>query len=287
MATHSSTIARKIPWMEEPGRLQAMGSQRGGHDGETSLHLKADSQCWDSLRHTAEWLSHTHTCVHSPQLPSHPGCHIHWAEFPVIPSRSLLVNHFKYSSVYMSIPNSLTAFPCLLCPWQPWYWRLPSQWDKCKDYSTPVFSVLPVWVFMGHIPVPLFLSWFLLVTFPWFSNSHWVLFNNLWVILRYFPSVQFSSDPQSCPTLCDPVDPSMLGFPVHHQLPEFTQTHVHWVGDAIKPSHPLSSLSPPAFNLSQHQNLFKWVSSLHQVAKVLESQLEHQSFQWTLRTDLL
>ena len=71
----------------------------------------------------------------------------------------------------------------------------------------------------------------------------------------------------SCPTLCDPMDCSMPGLPVHHQLPEFTPTHVHWVADAIQPAHPLSSPSPPAFHLSQHQGLFKWVSSLHQVAK--------------------
>jgi len=76
-------------------------------------------------------------------------------------------------------------------------------------------------------------------------------------------------------------------FPVHHQLLEFTQTHVHRVGDAIQPSHPLLSPSPPALNLSQHQSLFKWVSSLRQVAKVLAFQLQHQSLQWTLRTDLL
>ena len=80
---------------------------------------------------------------------------------------------------------------------------------------------------------------------------------------------------------------SMPDLPVHHQLPEFTQTHAHWVGDAIQPSHPLLSPSPPAPNLSQHQGLFKWVSSPHQVAKVLEFQLQHQSFQWTPRTDLL
>ena len=89
-------------------------------------------------------------------------------------------------------------------------------------------------------------------------------------------SVQFSA--QSSPTLFDPMDCSTPGFPVHHQLPEFTQTHVHPVGDAIQPSHPLSSPSPPAFNLSQHQGLFQWVSSLHQMAKVLEFQFQHQSF---------
>ena len=80
--------------------------------------------------------------------------------------------------------------------------------------------------------------------------------------------VQFSSVTQSCLTLCNPMNRSTPGLPVHHQLPESTQTHVHWVGDAIQPSHLLSSPSPPALNLSQHQGLFKWISSSHQVAKV-------------------
>ena len=101
------------------------------------------------------------------------------------------------------------------------------------------------------------------------------------------PSLQFSSVAQSCPTLFDPMNHSMPGLPVHHQLSEFTQIHVHRVSDAIQPSHPLSSPSPPALNLSQHQGLFKWVSSLDQVAKLLEFQLQHQSFQRTPGTDLL
>ena len=99
--------------------------------------------------------------------------------------------------------------------------------------------------------------------------------------------VQFSSVIQSCPTLCDPMNHSTPGLPIHHKLPEFTQTHAHRVGDAIQSSHPLSSPSPPAPNPSQHQGLFQWVSSSHEVAKVLEFQLQHQSFQWTPRTDLL
>ena len=98
---------------------------------------------------------------------------------------------------------------------------------------------------------------------------------------------QFSSVSQLCPTLCDSMDCSTPGLPVHLQLPEFTETHVHWVSDAIQPSRPLLSPSPPAFNLSQQQGLFKWVSSSHQVAKVLEFQLKHQSFQWIFRTDFL
>ena len=101
------------------------------------------------------------------------------------------------------------------------------------------------------------------------------------------PSHQFSSVAQSCPTLCDPMNYSMPGLPVHHQLPEFTQTHVHQVGDAIQPSHPLSSPSPPAPIPSQHRGLFQWVNSSHEVAKVLEFQPQCQSFQWTPRTDLL
>ena len=100
-------------------------------------------------------------------------------------------------------------------------------------------------------------------------------------------SVQFSSVAQSCLTPCNPMDYSRPGLPVHLQLPEFTQTHVHWVSDDIQPSNPLLFPSPPAFDLSQHQSLFKWVSSLHQVGKVSEFQLQHQSFQWTPRTDLL
>ena len=99
--------------------------------------------------------------------------------------------------------------------------------------------------------------------------------------------VPFGSVAQSYPTLCDPMNRSMPDLPVQHQLLEFTQTHVHWVGDAIQPSHPLSSPSPPASNPSQHQGLFQWVNSLHEVAKVLEFQLQHQSSQWTPRTDLL
>ena len=104
--------------------------------------------------------------------------------------------------------------------------------------------------------------------------------------LETVSSVQFSSVAQSCPMLWDPMDCSTPGLPVCHQLPEFTQTHVHWVGDAIQPSHPLLSPSP-AFNLSQHQGIFQWVSSSYQVAKVLEFQLQHQSFQWIFKTDFL
>ena len=102
-----------------------------------------------------------------------------------------------------------------------------------------------------------------------------------------FSSAQFSSVAQSCLTLCDPMDCSTPGFPVHHQIPELIQTHVYWVSNAIQSFHPLSSPSSHAFSLSQHHDLFQWVSSSPQVAKVLEFQLQHQSLQWTPRSDLL
>ena len=102
-----------------------------------------------------------------------------------------------------------------------------------------------------------------------FSFLQWVFYICIFFsILKLFALVQFSSVSQSCLTLCDPMNCSTPGLPVHHQLLESTQTHVHWVGDAIQPSYPLSSLSPPALNLSQHQGLLKWVSSSHQVANL-------------------
>ena len=144
-------------------------------------------------------------------------------------------------------------------------------------YISVVFSIL-------YMDLPYFFDW------VWEHKENWIL-NSVCVCVLYkewnFEVVQFSSVAQSCPTLCDPMDCSTPGLPVLHKLPEFTQTHVHWVGDTIQPSHPLSSPSSPTFNLFQHQDLFKWGSASHQVAKVLEFQLQHQSFQWTPRTDLL
>ena len=133
-----------------------------------------------------------------------------------------------------------------------------------------------------------------------FIKLHWLFFQNIlslfhWIVSlavssihwSFIPSVsvQFSLVALSCLTL-RPHGLCMPGLPVHHQLLEFIQTHIHWVSDAIQPSHPLSSPSPPAFNLSQHQGPFRWISSSHQVAKVLEFQPQHLSFQWIFRTNV-
>ena len=132
------------------------------------------------------------------------------------------------------------------------------------------FLITLAFLWFLSIPEPFLISW----------SLHLLIFLSTMVF-------QFSSVTQSCPTLCNPINRSTPGLPVHHQLPEFTQPHVHRVGDAIQPSHPLSSPSPPAPNPSQHQGLFQWVNSSHEVAKVLEFQLQHLCFQWTPRTDLL
>ena len=97
-------------------------------------------------------------------------------------------------------------------------------------------------------------------------------------IKRHLLLVRKFSSVQSCPMLYDPMDCSTQGFPVPHYLPEFAQVHLYWISDALQPSHPMSFPSPPAFNLSQHQGLFQWVNSSHQVAKGLQFQLQHQSF---------
>ena len=120
-----------------------------------------------------------------------------------------------------------------------------------------------------------------------FSKVAAPFYQPLWGLQFLHIFVQFSSVAQSCPTLCDYMDCSTPGFPVRHQLPELAQTRVHRVSNAIQPSHPLLSPSPPAFNLSQHQGLFQWVRFSHQVVKVLELQLQHQSVQWIFGIDFL
>ena len=182
-------------------------------------------------------------------------------------------------------------------------------WSISMMFSFPLFFFLPLlfglFVFSGHWAVSLNLPSFFHIfcfflcsklissTFSWAFCFYYHVFyflNGLFLIascscfmetisslisliMLMILSDQIRSVAQSCPTLCDPMNCSTPGLPVHHQLSEFTQTHVHRVGDAIQPPHPLSSPSPPAPNPSQHQSPFQWVNSLHEVAKVLEFQL--------------
>ena len=137
--------------------------------------------------------------------------------------------------------------------------------------SEVIYKGVVIWVFVFLWCIILLCN---LTQGPLFSVC--VSFSQDGLPCKGFWEIQFGSATQSCPTLCNPMDCSTSGLPVLHQLLEFTKIHVHWVGEAIQPSHPLSSPSPPAFNLSHHQGLFQWVSSSHQV---LEFQFQHQSFQ--------
>ena len=154
---------------------------------------------------------------------------------------------------------------------------LGTQLNSCYNFLFFFFSSDSIFFLLtcGEVKMPTAFSVSYKIKLMWLLNN-----------VKCGLSSQFSSVTQLCQTFWDYMDCSTLGFPVHHQLPEVTQTHVHWVGDAIQLSPPLSSPSP-AFNLSQHQGLFQGVNSLHQVAKVLEFQLQHQSFQWTFKTDFL
>ena len=157
--------------------------------------------------------------------------------------------------------------------------------EKCKNVVqsqwAPHYFLLP---FIGYVNAGQqnFLNAILIIL--QYKNSmdrgaRWAIVHRVAKSQTWLSTVQFNSVTQLCPTLCNPMDCSIPGLPVHHQVQEFAHTHVHRVGDAIQPSHPLSSPSPPPFSLAQHQGLFQWVSSSNQVAKILEFQLQHQSFQ--------
>ena len=202
--------------------------------------------------------------------------------------------------------------------WAPTWWpHTASHKALCTCRTFVEKTIFPLWMVMApvvdHRCMDLFQDYqsYSMIYVHSCTSNHTVFFtllcSKVWnqeVESPYFPllfqecrgslnpfqfhmTFRISSVVQSCPTLCDPMDYSMPGFPIHHQLSELAQTHVHRVGDAIQPSHPLLSPSPPAFNYSEHQSLFQWVSSSHQVAKVLEFQLQHQSFQWIFRADFL
>ena len=151
-----------------------------------------------------------------------------------------------------------------------WFCSLALNVSMNKSEESLFLSLMSIDFTTMHLHFDCFGSWINLLIF---------------FLFHYVNFIQFTSVTQLCTTLCDPMDCSMPCLPVHYWLLKLAQTHVHPVGDAIQPSHPLLSPSPFAFNLSQHEGLFKWVSSSHQVAKVVELRFQHQSFQWIFRTD--
>ena len=187
MAPHSSTLAWKIPWMEDPGRLQSMGWRRVRHDWAISLSLLCTGEGNGNPLQCC--------CLENPGMGSHRVGH-DWSDLAAAATLHSTKQTNKQNGNMASLPITMTR----------------------SAADTAACSLL-------H------------------SVIQWVI-----------GPQSVSSVAQSCPTLCDPMDCSTPGFPVHHQLPELAQTHVHWVGDAIQPSRPLPSPSP-AFDLSQHQGL--------------------------------
>ena len=192
-----------------------------------------------------------------------------------------LLHFFSASLLSFSLYNFLFFSPLSLCPFMFVY--------VSKLYHSPYFLLL--------FPFILFIPLHLWSLFKSFGLSSLLTFCLVPYLVLPPPNIyrpQFliglevcCSVTQSYLTICSSMDCTMLGFPVLHCLPELAQVHIHWVSDAIQPSHPLLSPSPLAFNLSQHQGLFQGVNFSHQVTKGLELWFQHQSFQWLFRVDFL
>ena len=167
-----------------------------------------------------------------------------------------------------------SPFTSVVVAWSPSHWLFATPWTAALQATLSTgFSRQEYWSGLPfHPPGHLLHQGRNLCLLYWQVDSLPLSHQGSPILVSY-KQLQFSSVAQSCPTLCDPMNHSTPGLLVYHQLPEFTQTHVHQVSDAIQPSHPLSSSSPPALNPSQHQSLFQWVNSSHEVAKVLEFQL--------------
>ena len=172
------------------------------------------------------------------------------------------------------------------CTFKNKYAELPQRTDTLQELedccSTQSYEIMYMYRLFQCIIISTYPTVDFLAHWCFNFKFHFLFGVYIWILMTFeywpdkvvkFTSVQFSSVAQSCPTLCDPMNRSMPGLPVHHQLLEFTQTHIHRVSNAIQPSHPRSSPSPPAPNPSQHQSLFHWVTSSHEVAKVWEFQL--------------
>ena len=187
--------------------------------------------------------------------------------------------HFLLSCVGEGNGNSLQC-SCLENPRDGGAWWLPSMGSPRvgHDWSDLAVAVAKIGMqcrrtVFFYIKLQVHKTWYWIIAFENFIISSQFRFSSVQLLSHVW--------------LCDPMDCSTPDFPVLHHLLELAQTPIHWVNDAIQPSHPLSSPSPLAFHLSQNQCLFQWVSSSHQVSKVLEFQLQHQSFQWLFRTDFL
>ena len=267
MATHSSVLAWRIPGTGEPAALPSLGSHRVGHDwsdlaAATCFSINGMELIVTPTYETVLWLNEIILIQHFGQK-----C--------ILNNIAIGLWYHAADGIVIDMTSRQNQTSCLQVDGRLWHVNprkeMSTIWktERRRRYSAYVDLNLFVLYQKGEI---FFLA----------KEGGWKERDGCRMLCK-----QFSSVAQLCLILCNPMDCSTPGFPVHHQLPKLAQTHDHWVGDTIQPTHPLTSPSPPTFNLSHHQGLFQWVSSLHQVAKVLEFQLHHQSFQWIFRVDFL
>ena len=277
MAPHSSTLAWKIPWMEEAGRLQSMGSLEVGHDWVTSFSLSCIGEgnsnplqcsCLENPRDRGAWWAAVSGVAQS------------WTRLKRLSSSSASSQEVIGSSLKVwccSIPVIITT---LLTTSNRETCNMASKWPSFRSFPEGLLC-RTVWVIAKTKPKSRI--------WKYYSSERWPQEINQQVSKCNREGgtkpIQFSLLVMSSSLRPHGLQHARL--PCPSPTPGVHQTHVHWVSDAIQPSHPLSSPSPHSFNFSQHQGLFKWVSSSHQGAKVLEFQLQHQSFQWIFRTDFL
>jgi len=271
MAVHSSILAWRIPWTEEPGGLQSMGLQRVGHD-------------WSDLAHLCK-----HLYLSGKNLWSFETCHV-----------TILLSAVNFTSSLLSLYPTLHAAPspALVLSIGPCFKILGVRErgnKKGRDVTGKEKQTLGA-------PLLLLSTWHLLSVFylnykpmGWSSVGRPLCLPDKLIKVKkhysrllitiYTLFVAVVQSPSHV-RLCDSMDCSMPGLPVPHHLLEFAQVHVHCLSDVIQLSHPLTPSPPSALNLSQHQGLFQWVVCLHQMTKILELQLQHQSFQCIFRVDL-
>ena len=176
-----------------------------------------------------------------------------------------MASRFLFTIARVRIPSFFGWIPFLCVYTTTFIWSPHPRWTvgSLAPFAAVMNTAPRMGVLVGVQPLFSVFGVYTLMWMWWITGKFYSEVLRNWHTVFHISSVQFSSVAQSCPTLCDPMNRSTPGLPVHHQLPESTQTHVHRVSDAIQPSHPLSSPSPPALNPSQHQSLFQWVNSFH------------------------
>ena len=272
MSQRNCRIELEVPQQDLSQYFTKMGSSSSFTIGTNPWHNSA-FQRPETFWGTQNVSQYNALHPHQHTLEWHPPTQSGFYSFFFFYSFDIIVTFFFFSFI-LFLNFTILYWFCQILKWIHHRYT-------CVPHPEPSSHLPPHTIPLGRPSAPAPCIQYRASNLDWLERRNteiqrtWVLsctLNHVWT-KAILSSVQFSSVAQSCPTLCDPMNCSTPGLPVQHQLPEFTQTHLLWVSDAIQPSHPLSSPSPPAPNPSQHQRLSQWVSSSHEVAKVLEFQL--------------